>query len=306
MNPRQPYRLLLALAIPLLLLLAGCGGGGAGTASAPADTALPNVLLVGWDGAQRDHVRQLLHAGRLPRLQALAAAGALVNATVTTGATDTKAGWAEILTGYSPERTGVWSNDVFGAIPAGYTIPERLRTAYGSRVATIAAIAKRGHLNAEVPGDLYYTMRQTMDFYANGLHDTDLVTETAMAQLEQYRTRPFFCFVHYGQADNDGHYFGENSAAYTRELIACDRGTGRLLDKLSELGLAEATLVYVTADHGFDEGEEVHFTAPWVFLATNDPLVTRAGDRKDVAPTILRRYGLDGATFTPPLDGRPL
>ena len=78
------------------------------------------------------------------------------------------------------------------------------------------------------------------------------------------------------------------------------------MEKLEKLGIADETLVYVTADHGFDLGMQRHKDAPYVWLATNDPLVQRRGLREDVAPTILDRFGLDLASIDPPLDGHPL
>jgi hypothetical protein len=62
----------------------------------------------------------------------------------------------------------------------------------------------------------------------------------------------------------------------------------------------------VTADHGFDEGLTSHFDAPYVFLGTNDPKIKRSGERGDITPTILDRFGLDLTKITPPLNGHPL
>jgi arylsulfatase A-like enzyme len=81
---------------------------------------------------------------------------------------------------------------------------------------------------------------------------------------------------------------------------------GRIIDELKRLGLYEQTIIYVTADHGFDEGKRGHSNAPYVFLATNDKMVCRNGRRQDVAPTILARFGVDLTRLAPPLDGIPL
>jgi len=89
-------------------------------------------------------------------------------------------------------------------------------------------------------------------------------------------------------------------------LISNDLWTGKIMEKLKELGLYDKTLIYVTADHGFDEGQTTHRDAPYVFLGTNDPKVTRRGERADVAPTILARFGLNLGGFEPALDGQPL
>lgn len=105
-----------------------------------------NAMIVGWDAAHRDHVKKLLEAGRLPNLKALIAEGALVDIEVTSGATDTKAGWSQILTGYKPEVTGVYSNARFRDIPAGYSVFERLKAQYGKdAIACVAVIGKKGH-----------------------------------------------------------------------------------------------------------------------------------------------------------------
>jgi hypothetical protein len=68
-----------------------------------------NIILVGWDGAQRNHVKESLSRGELPNLEKLSAEGALVAIDIYR-VTDTKAGWSQILTGYEPEVTGVFSN----------------------------------------------------------------------------------------------------------------------------------------------------------------------------------------------------
>jgi len=81
-----------------------------------------NAILISWDGALREHVRANLARGKLPNLARLAAMGALVDVDVTGHQTDTKAGHAQMLTGYDPALTGVYSNGKFDPIPSGYSI----------------------------------------------------------------------------------------------------------------------------------------------------------------------------------------
>ncbi len=75
------------------------------------------------------------------------------------------------------------------------------------------------------------------------------------------------------------------------------------MDKVKELGLADKTQYYITADHGFNEDGKGHSFAPYVFLATNNKKFNRNGRRQDVAPTILEAFGLDLKKVEPPLDG---
>ena len=355
-----------------------------------------NVILIGWDGAQRAHLHECLARGELPNLKALADEGALVDIDIITGATDTKAGWTQILTGYHPEVTGVYSNGRYRDVPAGLSIFERLKKHFGPDFVCVAVIGKREHcgeirapfkkqlteeeaqqfleqqkgvqekqkaaqklkaaqaagqagvqVQAEKPkqpgravkeqaakkpqpqpgagrqvlgriveeggvkylvfeGSPYYTMHKACDVWEYGLMDDDKVGTLAIQLIEKYKDRPFFFFVHFASVDHQGHRFGENSKEYNDALISNDAWTGKIIQKLKELGLYDKTLIYVTADHGFDEGKTSHSYAPYVFLATNDPLVKRAGMRQDIAPTILDRFGVDLSKLEPPLDGEPL
>jgi hypothetical protein len=116
---------------------------GAGT---PSSDRPQNIILMGWDGCHRDHVKALLKEGKLPNLQKLIAEGALVDVDVTSGATDTKAGWSQILTGYRPEVSGVYSNGRYHDVPAGLSVFERLKDHFGAdKFACVAVIGKRQH-----------------------------------------------------------------------------------------------------------------------------------------------------------------
>jgi len=139
-----------------------------------------------------------------------------------------------------------------------------------------------------------------------GLLEDAKVGRRALELLDRYKDKPFFFFVHFAEVDHKGHKFGENSKEYTDAIISGDTWTGRIVQKLKDLGLYQKTLVYVTADHGFDEGQKTHKKAPFVFLGTNDPKVIRNGDRADLAPTIYEQFGVDFTTFTPPLSGQLL
>ncbi len=297
-----------------------------------------NIILIGWDGAQRNHVKECLGRGELPNLKKLSSEGNLVVIDVLR-ITDTKAGWSQILTGYEPEVTGVFSNNRFEPIPKGYTVFERLKKFFGpENFVAGAVIGKKGNIDADpperipvkegrkkqakktegkivsegdveyrvIPGKPYYYTKEGVDFFINGLVEDKRVGSKALELLEQYKTKPFFFFVHFAEVDHQGHKFGENSKEYNHAFISADTWTGKIMQKLAELNLYDKTLIYVTADHGFDEGLNSHHDAPYVFLAANDPRVVRRGGRADITPTILDRFGLNLNKIAPPLDGHPL
>ncbi|MHC4444101.1 MAG: alkaline phosphatase family protein [Planctomycetota bacterium] len=306
-----------------------------------------NAVLIGWDGCQRQHLKECMARNEVPNLLKLADEGNLVAIDILR-TTDTKAGWTQILTGMEPEKTGVFSNGRYQPIPVGYTIFERLEKHFGpDKICTVAIIGKKGHVDdgppkkirmpAEgekpkgkkkkqqrrqepgskiveengvkyqvVPGKPYYQTKDHMDVFINGLKENDKVGELALEHLERCKDRRFFFFIHFAEPDHVGHAHGENSKEYNDGIISDDMWTGKIVARLKELGLYDKTLIYVTADHGFDEGEKSHKDAPHVFLGTNDPEVIRRGERCDIAPTIMDRLGLDLKSLNPPVDGRPL
>jgi hypothetical protein len=292
-----------------------------------------NIILIGWDGAQRNHLKESLSRGELPNLQKLSGEGTLVAIDIYR-TTDTKAGWSQILTGYEPETTGVFSNGRYQPIPQGYTIFERLEAYFGpDKFFTAAAIGKKGHIDSDppqkkllksgdkpegqvitengkqydlIPGKPYFYTKDGMDLFINGLGENQNVGTKALSILEQHQDIPFFFFIHFADVDSKGHGFGENSKEYNDALISSDLWTGKIVEKLKELGLYDQTLIYVTADHGFDEDLKSHNDAPYVFLGTNDAKVIRNGQRADITPTILDRFGLDLNNILPVLDGHPL
>jgi len=373
-------RFLVVVSIVLLMLpvIQGIGG----------DEKPRNIILIGWDGAQRNHIKECLNRGELPNLKKLSSAGKLVDIDVVR-VTDTKAGWSQILTGYEPEITGVFNNGLYQPIPKGYTVFERLEDFFGKdNIATVAVIGKKGHVDDDspkkiriedneeetdvqknlqnkkklkaqsknknqsgeltakkgkiekvqekknkqkekiktkiqkqpegtivvengikyrvIPGKPYYYTKDNMDLFMNGLMEDERVGSTTLNLLEKYKDKRLFFFVHFAQVDHMGHRYGENSKEYNDALKSGDFWTGKIMQKLKDLNLYDKTIIYVTADHGFDEGMKGHRDAPYVFLATNDSKVIRRRLRVDITPTILDRFGVDIDKIKPPLDGHPL
>ena len=273
-----------------------------------------NAILISWDGALREHVRGDLAHGKLPYLAKLASLGALVDMDVTGHQTDTKAGHAQMLTGYDPALTGVYSNGKFNPIPRGYSIFERLHQAFGKQgVTTIMLTGKDHNLGSRPPdllghGEPYSLIRPGISVWdGDQLRPASVVGEKAVAYLRNYaRKGRFFLFIHFPDIDFSGHRDGENSESYDRAMIECDLWLGKILAELETQGIDGRTLVYVSADHGFEVGTKNHGNAPHIFLATSDPSVAQAGLQRDIAPTILQAMGVDLAKIRPVLPGKPL
>lgn len=286
-----------------------------------------NVILLGWDGVQRDHLLELMNRGLMPNLSAYVLTNKFFNVTVSDHYTDTKAGWTQILTGYKWWHTGVYQNsNWFNSVPRGYTIPERLENIYGvTQISTAFITGKLNQMEIE-DGTGSTAVGSPFAIYSNqALYDNlpsqlDVVSVGDLAEdryanvvgpqmlqfLQNNTNNRFFAFFHLSDPDHIGHQFGENSVQYENAIETCDYWLGQMLDKLSALGLTQKTLIYITSDHGFDEGGYGHQNAPDIFLATNDNNVIRNGDEVDIAPTVYYGLNLWNQSFSPALDGFPM
>jgi hypothetical protein len=117
--------------------------------AAPND--LPqNVLMIGWDGSRLARIKELLSEKKLPVLQSIIDKGSFVEIDLKTK-TDTKAGWAEILTGYDYTINHVKNNRFYDTIPKGLTVFERLKNKFGNKITTLLIAGKSTHLGIRGP-----------------------------------------------------------------------------------------------------------------------------------------------------------
>jgi predicted AlkP superfamily pyrophosphatase or phosphodiesterase len=272
-----------------------------------------SAILISWDGAGGEHVRAAVAAGKLPNLARLGGQGALVDIEVTGHGTDTKPGHAQMLTGYDPNVTGVYSNGKFRPIPRGYSIFERLHQAFGKNgLATIMLTGKGPNLGSQSPeggnAEPFSLARPSITVWdGDQIRPARLIGDRALRYIHRYADKGrFFFFIHFPDVDVAGHTHGEGSSEYDLALGEVDAWLGKITAALEAEGATDRTLVYVSADHGFDKGAKRHTAATHIFLATNDPAVSRAGEQRDIAPTVLSAMGVDPTTITPRLPGKIL
>ena len=263
-----------------------------------------NVIMIGWDGVQRDHFYECLTgeisvcSGGLPHIAELSN-GVFWNNTTTSGYTATKPGWAQIISGYDAEVMGIISNKIYQPLPEGYSIFEKVRTFREDEdIVTIFVAGKFGNTGGQcsflegVPSQPFCETKKNVDHFDNGLITEKKVGQAALNLIEQYQDKRMLALFHFAQPDDIGHVCGENCPIYSLSIVSVDEWLGRIVDKLRELGIYERTFIYVISDHGYDEGKWNHRNAPYTILATNDRSIMRSGDRKDIAPTLLERYGI--------------
>ncbi len=276
-----------------------------------AAAAPQNAILIDWEGAQRQRVDQSLEHQTLPNLQRLIDRGVYVRLDAE-DANDSRAAWMEMLTGELPRKAEGPVDQENPPVRKITSIFERLEHHFGSeRFITAALIGGPSEPPATAPAggspddtsELMNPPSEThnqqyepfiVDIWDVYLPGDERVASETIKLLDKYKDRPFFFFVSFPPT-----HITEPNAT----LIDYDRWTGRIMDKVAALGLADKTQFYVTGDPGPDGVNRKPGSISHVFLATDNKAVRRAGRLQDIAPTILEAFGLDLKGIEPPLDG---
>lgn len=273
------------------------------------------VILIEWDGAQRNHFLELYDSDQLPNLKAMVEAGGLLRTdfiinteTCLEGSGDgydleTGPANSAMHSGYGYPVMQNQDNRYPNPIPAGLTFYERLKQAY-PEVKT-GLVSNRCQDFWPLPA--LQNAQLTMDYWWDMYSRNAIVTAKVNEFLGLYSSSPFFLFIHYVTPDNAGHALGENSAEYTNTMIDADTQLGLILAKLSDLGIASSTTVLVTTDHGFGEDAFDHEACTndnWdIWIAANRSQVIGNFEvpmyQTGLTPTLFDIFGMDKDAVEP-------
>lgn len=218
-------------------------------ATAHADPAPPpraaHVIIVGVDGMSTDGVQKadtpVMHDMMKHGSWTLHARGVLP----TTSAPN----WASMLNGVGPELHGVTSNDW----QAGdFGLPVSV-IGSGSFFPSIFQILADQHPDWELGsvyqwegfGNLYDHRFVRYDILGRDEDET-----TALATTYIKAKRPAFLFMHLDLVDDAGHTYGHGSPNYYAAVAKADRLIGQVRRAVTDAGIADDTVILVTADHG--------------------------------------------------------
>jgi hypothetical protein len=281
-----------------------------------------NVILIVWDGAQRNHFVELYNNNQLPNLKSMVDGGGLLRTdlvinteTCLSGSgdgydLDTGPACSAMITGYGYPVTQNQDNRFPNPIPQGLTFFERLKQAYPEIKTGI--VSNRSEDFWPLPP--LQNAQPTMDFWwAAKSRNTQVVNKT-IEFLNLYSSSPFFLLVHFVTPDNAGHAYGENSPEYTSTTVDADTRLGQILTKVSELGIGSNTTVLVTTDHGFDEDGIDHEACTDdnrnIWIATNNSIVianfTVPAYETGIIPTLFDLFGMDKNAVDPAFPSQSL
>jgi arylsulfatase len=282
----------------------------------------PNIVLILLD--QFRHDARSVH----PVFAALGARGCLFSQTITY-APYTLASMHATMTGLYGRQSGVDAYTKSDQFNTGecHTLAQYLQGAgYHTRGYTFSSLL--------VPPDGFDALSIVPEDKETGILDSHTrELDTAFAQ-----TRPFFCYLHYGEIHHvivrdvlrkytpfDPDYFDHrerNREAYLDAARQAGEHTESLLATIDERDLDGETLVIVMTDHGGGVGERVGekaygvFTYDytiriWMYLAC--PSLLPSGAEYDVqvrtvdlVPTVIELLGLSPSAKHTPLAGRSL
>jgi arylsulfatase A-like enzyme len=229
----------------------------AAPAAAAADAAPKRwrVVIISEDGLRPDALDPQL----TPNHFAVMKAGMTAKHAHTVHPSETLCSHASMLSGFSPaEHKMTWD---------GY-IPKRGQIA----LPTIFAIAgEHGLSTAMFIGKKklwHIAPKGSVEHYEKPGFLCNVVAAHAASYFESHQ--PDLMFVHFTDPDNAGHGHGWMTSAYLTAVHESDRCLGMILDAIDHAGVADSTLLIVTADHGGSgrahsgRGGELDTSIPWI------------------------------------------
>ena len=301
------------------LCLAGivCLGGCRKPSSPPR-----NLVLVTFDTTRADHLGCYGRPNaRTPTLDGLAARGVLFEQ-CRTAAPITMPSHSTIMTGLYPPAHGVRDNGLFRLPDSRTTLAEILKArGYATAAATGSFVLDR-RFGLSQGFDLYedQVKKEYENYWGDRAEQKNTLffderpaehTNTAILPwLRQHVDQPFFLWMHYWDP-HQPHVppapFSEIFAAdlYQGEISYADAALGQVLGELQKAGVADRTVVVMTADHGegLDEHNEMTHSLLCYDGTLHVPLImagpgVAAGKRVrervgtvDIVPTVLELLG---------------
>lgn len=211
-------------------------------ASFPASAnAARRVLIVSIDGLRPDVALR----ADMPALRSLMARGSFTMYAATTDVAVTLPSHVSMLTGVTPAKHGItYNSDPKPGDLAAPLRPTLFEIAHRAGLTTAMAAGKGKFSVLAGPGTL-----DTSFVPPRGGMASDSIVAAAAACWIATR-RPQVLFVHLPGPDLVGHASGWGSPAQVAAAAAADRALGQVLGALVRAGLADSTLVIVSADHG--------------------------------------------------------
>lgn len=274
----------IALLASLIVLPLGFASPAPLASDAPSVPLKQRVILISVDGARADFVRDL----DLPIIHGIAKNGSYTYQAQTILPSQTLPGHASMLSGYTPEKHGIRTNEWQSGLRLQKdTIFDRIADA-GKTSKLMAAKQKFETFRKPGPG---------IDLEIIGDRTHAMVDEALETLSEEDYD---FLFVHFKAPDRAGHDFGADSVQYTQAIKGVDASIGTIINRLRDKGVLASTTIIITADHGMrgnNHGGKTpeEMSIPWIAMGPrikSENHIRTSVSVMDTAATVLWLFDL--------------
>jgi hypothetical protein len=244
------------------------------------------VVIISEDGLRPDVLSEEL----TPRHMKLLAEGTTAKLAETIPESDTLPSHASMLSGVGANAHGLWWNSLQSS--RGYIhVPTVFSAAHARGLTTAMIVGKPKLAHIASPG--------TVDHFERPSY---LCAGVAKRAAEYFAAeKPALLFVHFSDPDEYGHSHGWMSKEYLHAVKSSDACLATVLAGIDAAGLADTTLVIVTADHGGHgtRHSDGHFAVdraiPWIVRGpgvAKGAVLDGTVETVDTAATALAALGL--------------
>jgi predicted AlkP superfamily pyrophosphatase or phosphodiesterase len=259
-------------------------------------TATPlarHVFIISIDGGKPAAISR----SEMPVLQKLAAEGASTWVAQTIYPSITLPSHTSMLTGVGPEKHHILWN-TWRPRAGVVQVPTIFGEALHQGLSTAMFVGKEKFRHLAQPGTVseFDFDRADATEYASstllqllGMKSVTVPARIVGQRAASYilRERPALCFIHFTDTDDAGHRYGWGSPQQLQAFASVDAALGEVLHSIEQAGIAEESVLIITADHGGHRKTHGSRTSddmniPWIAWGANvkqnftisEPIVT--------------------------------
>lgn len=204
-----------------------------------------HVVILGFDGMSPDGIQK----APTPHLDKIIENGAFTFHARAVLPTSSSQNWASMIMGAGPEQHGItsnkWERDTF-VLPPIVTGMENI-------FPTIFSILRQQRPAAKI--GVFYDWSGFGRLFEKSAVDVEMDTKGPEKTIEEAikyikNEKPDLTFIHLDHVDHAGHEFGHGTDEYYRAVEETDKLVGELLEGFKTAGIADKTVLIITADHG--------------------------------------------------------
>ena len=288
--------------------------------SALAALAAPHpghVFIISIDGGKPAVIQQ----SDMPVLNKLVAEGAHTWTATTIYPSITLPSHTSMLTGVRPAKHKILWNDwepengVVG-VPTVFSVAKQAGFSTAMfvgkekfRTLIISNSVDKFDYNDTESGDVTKTMAGESKPEKEGVVLADVVARDAAKYITA--KKPGLCFIHFSDPDAVGHVFGWGSPEQIKSFAAVDAALGVVLKAIREAGIADDSVLIITADHGghgrthgFNIPDDMQI--PWIVWGKGVKKDFEITDPVNTCDTAATALWLLNAPCPQTLDGKPV